>query len=63
MKHKPLRPKPEPIVFTRADPAALARFDPLSKMCTMNCGPHRDDPRSRKERMFLCPECLLVRKG
>jgi hypothetical protein len=28
--------------FTRADPAALARFDPKTKLCTMNCGPHRD---------------------
>lgn len=47
-----------PLVFTRADPALLAKFDPASKECTMNCGPHRDDPRTKEERMFLCPECI-----
>ena len=47
----------DPLVFKRADPAKLARFDPWTKVCTMNCGPHRDDPRDWKERMFLCPEC------
>lgn len=46
-----------PIVFTRADPAALARFDPRTKVCSMNCGPHALDPRTDKERKFLCPEC------
>ncbi len=51
---------PEPIVFTRADPAALARFDPRTKVCTMNCGPHRDDPRSNVERQFLCGDCQTL---
>ena len=26
----------------------------------MNCGPHRDDPRSAKERKLLCDECRGV---
>ncbi len=47
-----------PIVFTRADPRELERFDIRSKICTMNCGPHRDDPRTLAERRLLCPECL-----
>jgi hypothetical protein len=48
---------PQPIVWTRADPAALARFDPSTKQCLMNCGPHRDDPRSAAERKLLCDDC------
>jgi hypothetical protein len=51
----------KPIVWQRADPALLAQFDPDSKLCTMNCGPHRDDPRSAVERKFLCDDCLLVK--
>jgi hypothetical protein len=46
-----------PLVFTRADKEALERFDTRTKICTMNCGPHRDDPRNHKERMFLCNDC------
>ena len=46
-----------PLAFTRADPAALASFDPRTKICSMNCGPHRDDPRTREERLLLCDEC------
>ena len=46
------------IVWPRADPKALAAFDPSTKTCLMNCGPHRDDPRSAAERRFLCPDCL-----
>lgn len=46
-----------PIEFQRADPEALAKFDPRTKVCTMNCGPHRDDPRGNKERKFLCDDC------
>lgn len=42
------------------DPAALANFDPRTKVCSMNCGPHADDPRSHAERAFLCPECHTV---
>lgn len=50
-----------PIVWPRAaDRAALAAFDPNTKLCTMNCGPHRDDPRDAKERQFLCDECIDV---
>lgn len=49
-----------PLEWPRADPAALAAFDPASKVCTMNCGPHRDDRRSDRERLFLCDECLPV---
>jgi hypothetical protein len=48
-----------PLVFTRADKEALERFDPRTLICTMNCGPHRDDPRSHKERMFLCGDCQI----
>jgi ATP-dependent Clp protease adapter protein ClpS len=51
---------PVPIVFERADADALKAFNPNSKRCTMNCGPHRDDPRSKAERMLLCPECEEV---
>jgi hypothetical protein len=49
------------LVFERADPEALAKFNEHTKRCTMNCGPHRLDPRSDKERKFLCPECQEVR--
>lgn len=43
--------------WPRADPAELERFDPDSKVCVMNCGPHKDDPRSAAERKFLCDDC------
>lgn len=46
-----------PIEWPRADPEALKSFDPSTKYCTMNCGPHRADPRSAAERKFLCQEC------
>lgn len=46
-----------PIVFPRADPNQLALFDARTKQCNMNCGRHRDDPRSDKERLFLCDDC------
>ncbi len=49
-----------PIIFTRADPVALARFDPITKRCSMNCRPHMDDPRSAAERKFLCDDCHVV---
>jgi len=52
-----LQTEPAPIEWTRADPVALAAFDPASKTCTMNCGPHAHDPRSREERLFLCDDC------
>jgi NADPH-dependent glutamate synthase beta subunit-like oxidoreductase len=48
----------KPIEFTRADPAELAKFDPATKLCQMNCGAHRDDPRSFKEIKLLCGDCL-----
>jgi hypothetical protein len=48
--------------WTRAAPAALAAFDPSSKVCVMNCGPHRDDPRSNAERKLLCDDCLVVKQ-
>jgi len=47
----------QPLTFTRADPAELERFDPATKICSMNCGPHRDDPRTPAERKLLCTEC------
>lgn len=52
--------KDEAIVWTYADPSELAKFDPTTRQCVMNCGPHRKDPRSDKERLFLCPECIPV---
>ena len=47
-----------PLQWPRADPAALAAFDPSTKLCTMNCGPHRDDPRTRAECKLLCGDCV-----
>lgn len=43
--------------WPRADPDELAKFNPGSKVCTMNCGPSSDDPRSEAERKFLCSDC------
>ena len=60
MKKQKVTIAPQPIVFPRADPEALAAFDPRTKVCQMNCGPHRDDPRSPKERLFLCGDCWDV---
>lgn len=48
----------KPVEWPRADPAKLAKFDPETKRCTMNCGPHRDDPRTDAERKFLCDDCM-----
>lgn len=48
-----------PSAFPRANPDELEAFDPSTKECTMNCGPHRDDPRSAKERKLLCGDCLV----
>lgn len=48
------------LTFPRADPAELDAFDPSSKRCTQNCGPHVDDPRPAVERKLLCDECELV---
>lgn len=50
-----------PIQFVRADPEGLARFDPATKYCTMNCGPHRLDPRTEKERRYLCDDCCTIK--
>lgn len=50
-----------PIEFPRADPAELAKFDPSTKACLMNCGGHRDDPRDDVERKLLCDDCYPVR--
>lgn len=49
----------KPLSWPRTDPAELAKFDPRTKQCTMNCGPHSLDPRSRKERLFQCDECSI----
>jgi hypothetical protein len=48
IRRKPTQPS-QPLTFHRADPKELARFDPNTKHCTMNCGPHRLDPRSAAE--------------
>lgn len=60
MRKKPAPVVAPPLVFRRADPAELEKFDPATKVCTMNCGPHMQDTRSRKERMFLCDDCWTV---
>lgn len=49
-----------PIDWPRADPAALAAFDPASKVCTMNCSQHCLDPRSRAELLLVCDDCDKV---
>ena len=46
------------LMWPRADPAELARFDPRTKLCTMNCGRHRDDPRTDAECKLLCGDCV-----
>lgn len=56
MKRRP--PPAEPMTWPRADPAELARFDPRTKVCTMNCGPSSADPRTAAERQLLCTDCL-----
>lgn len=61
MKRKPLL-RAEPITFKRANPDELALFDPSTKLCAMNCGPHADDPRSAAERKFLCDDCIVEPK-
>ena len=47
-----------PIEWPRAESGALDGFDPSTKVCTMNCGPHREDPRSDAERKYLCDDCM-----
>lgn len=49
-------------VWERANPEALRAFDPHTKECTMNCGRSMMDPRSDKERKFLCEDCVPVQK-
>lgn len=48
------------MVWPRADPEQLKRFNPGTKFCTMNCGPSSADPRSNAERALLCGDCLNV---
>lgn len=45
------------LTWPRSDPAELEKFDPRTKQCTMNCGQHSHDPRSKKEVLFQCDEC------
>ena len=47
-------------LFPRADPALLADFDERTKECDMQCGAHALDPRSSKERKFLCGDCIFA---
>lgn len=64
MNKKNMPPKVyPPIEWPRADPEALARFDPKTKTCTMNCGPHEHDPRSWAECKFLCDDCLITERA
>jgi len=53
-----VRPVLPALMWPRADPAELARFDPRTKLCTMNCGRHRDDPRTDAECKLLCGDCV-----
>ena len=62
-KVKLARPPAQAIDWPRADPVALAAFDPATKVCTMNCGKHGLDPRSREERKFLCTDCEPYRQS
>src|SRR5574340_715743 len=48
--------------WCRADPVELSILDPTTRLCVMNCGPHRDDPRSDTERKRLCNDWLKVSK-
>lgn len=50
------------IEWPRANPAEIKAFDPASKICTMNCGPHAKDPRTAAERKFLCTDCETNRE-
>ena len=43
--------------YPRTPRETLLTFDPASKRCTMNCGQHGSDPRSRAEMMFQCEDC------
>lgn len=47
----------EPAPWPRADPTALAAFDSETKVCSHNCGPSIGDPRTAKERLYLCDLC------
>lgn len=61
MKH-PLARALAAIIWPRAAPDALSGFDPSTKHCTMNCGPHIHDPRTTIERKFLCDDCLTKKE-
>lgn len=50
-------PPPWFMTWPRADQAALAAFDTATKRCTHNCGPALNDPRTAKERLYLCDLC------
>ncbi len=51
------------LTWPRSDPAELEKFDPRTKQCTMNCGQHSHDPRSKKEVKFQCDECTTPPKA
>lgn len=46
----------------KASRAALAAFDPATKVCSHNCGQSTNDPRSENECKFLCDLCWRVEK-
>ncbi|MBW7895158.1 MAG: hypothetical protein H3C27_08590 [Opitutaceae bacterium] len=48
------------IPWPRANPKKLAKFDPKTKRCTMNCGQAAGDPRSKKECIFQCGDCEVL---
>lgn len=48
--------------WPRANPDELKLFDEATKECTMNCGPHVNDPRTARERKFLCEDCINKEK-
>jgi len=48
--------------WPRAKPEDLAKFDPQSKTCVMNCGQSSADPRSPAEVKYLCSDCEPAEK-
>lgn len=52
-----MRVAPLPQSWPRACPVGLAAFDPSTKVCDHNCGPADGDPRTSKERLYLCDLC------
>ena len=59
MKTKPSNAAPA-FEWPRSNPDDLAKFDPETQRCTMNCGQSALDPRSKKECIFQCDDCEVI---